>query len=151
MAELTSLSPNLPVLPSQGHLRFSFISLLLHDIKDHATRFGAPLWRGMDGDGLFGGASVLLPMDVNPTVKQPAERSPLRCVWCHTKAFKSSGAELAIHRKAHFNTCSSFGVNLGLTDVHLPSPGLMQAQAAFHFGWFRSDLSYVRLHNLRSA
>lgn len=82
--------------------------------------------------------------------KQPAERSSLRCVWCHIKAFESSGAELATHRKAHFNTCSSSGVNLGLADIHLPSPGPMQAQAAFCFSWFRSVLSYIHLHDLRS-
>lgn len=136
---------------NQGHLRFSFISFLLHDIKDHATCFRAPLRRGMDGDGLFSSASVLLPMDVNPTVKQPAERSPLRCVWCHIKAFESSGAELATHRKAHFNTCTSSGVNLGLADIHLPSPGPMQAQAVFCFCWFRSVLSYIHLRDLRSG
>lgn len=75
----------------------------------------------------------------------------MRCVWCHTKAFESSGAELAIHRKAHFNTCSIFRVNLGLADVHLLSPGLMQAQAVFCFSWFRSDSSYICLYDLRSA
>jgi len=101
----------------------------------------------MDGDRLFSGASVLLPMDVNPTVKQPADRSPLRCAWHHPKAFESSGAELAVHTKAHFNTCSSSGVNLGLADT----PGLMQAQAVLRFGWFRPDLSYTRLSDLRSA
>ena len=67
------------------------------------------------------------------------------------KAFESSGAELAIHGTAHFNTCSSFGVNLALADVQLLSPGLMQGQVAFRFGWFRSDLCYVRLYDLRSA
>jgi len=30
----------------------------------------------MDGDGLLGSASILLPMDVNPMAKQPAERRP---------------------------------------------------------------------------
>lgn len=75
-----SLSQGLCCLLSQRHLRFGFISLLLHDIKNHTTRFGAPLWRCMDSDGLLSGTRVFLPMDVNPMMKQPAERSPLRCV-----------------------------------------------------------------------
>ena len=105
----------------------------------------------MDGDGLFGSAGVLLPMDVNPTVKTTSREEPPEMRLVSHKAFESSGAELAIHGTAHFNTCSSFGVNLALADVQLPSPGLMQGQVALRFGWFRSDLRYVRLYDPRSA
>lgn len=122
---------------SQEHSRFRFISLLLHDVQDHAACFRAPLRRGVDGDGLLGSAGVLLPMDVNPAAKQPAERSPSDGSGVTRRVLRAQ--EL---RKTRFNTCSSCGVNLAVSCIY---QHLAHAQAVFGFGWFGSDLDHVRL------
>lgn len=113
---------------SQEHSRFCFISLLLHDIQDHAARFRAPLRRGVDGDGLLGSAGVLLPMDVNPAAKQPAQTSPSDGSGVTRRLLRAQ--EL---RKTRFHTCSSFGVNLGVSCIYQhpahTSPGSV---------WFRA-------------
>lgn len=66
-------------------------------------------------------------MDVNPAAKQPAERSPSDGSGVTQRFLRAQ--EL---RKTHFNTRSSFGVNLGLSCIyhHL-------AHASPGSAWFR--------------